>query len=94
MAPAGTVRLGVFLVDQARNLRDVDAPDLAAAGFPSRVTVVSTPDRTPPRLDLPEDQPAAIDTRAAPGTVNVTAVARDSQSRVRSSRSRASARSD
>ena len=78
----GTVELGVMLVDKAQNLRDVDAPDLVAAGFPSQVMVVSTRDRTPPRLTALKIKPAAIDTRAAPGTVHVTAVARDSQSRV------------
>ena len=46
----GTVRLGVFIADRDGNVRSVDAPDLAAAGFASRVTVVSTADRTPPRL--------------------------------------------
>ena len=79
----GTVRLGVFIADRDGNVRSVDAPDLAAAGFASRVTVVSTADRTPPRLGSLRVNPGAIDTRAAPGTVTVTATARDSQSGVR-----------
>jgi hypothetical protein len=78
-----SVRLGVMLVDKAWNFRFVDASDLAAEGFPSRVTVVSTPDRTPPRLTSLRINPAAIDTRASPVTVTVTATARDSQSGVR-----------
>ena len=79
----GSVRLGVMLVDEAGNFRFIDAPDLAAAGFPSRVTVVSIHDRTPPRLTALRINPASIDTLAAPGTVTVTATARDTQSGVR-----------
>jgi len=78
----GSVRLGVMIVDKAQNFRFVDAADLAAAGFASRVTVVSTADRTPPRLTSLRINPGSIDTRTAPGTVTVTATARDSQSGV------------
>jgi len=78
----GSVRLGVMIVDKAFNFRYVDAADLAAAGFASRVTVVSTADRTPPRLTSLRINPGSIDTRTAPGTVTVTATARDSQSGV------------
>ena len=63
----GIVRLGVMLVDKAQNLRDVEARELAAAGFPSQVTVVSTLDRTPPRLTSLRIKPAAIPTIGACG---------------------------
>ena len=39
----GSVRLGVMIVDKAGNIRAVDAGDLAAAGFPSRVTARLSP---------------------------------------------------
>jgi len=71
-----------MIVDKAFNFRSVDAADLAAAGFPSRVTVVSTADRTPPRLTSLRINPGSIDTRTAPGTITVTATARDTQSGV------------
>jgi hypothetical protein len=81
---AGSVPLGVFLVDRAGNFRDVNARDLAAAGFPSRVTVASADDRTRPRLSSLRISPAAVDTRATPRPVHVRATARDSHSGVAS----------
>jgi hypothetical protein len=80
----GRVRLGVLLGDKAENYRFVDPADLAAAGFPNRVLVRSTPDTTAPRLTSLGFTPRRVNTRRSPRTLTVTAKARDSQSRVRS----------
>jgi hypothetical protein len=78
----GSVRLGVTLVDRAGNFRFVEAADLAAAGFPSTVTVSSVADRTPPRLTSLRIRPTIVDTRGGPRAVRVTATALDGQSGV------------
>ena len=80
----GRVRLGVLLGDGAENYRSVDPKDLAAAGFPHRVTVRSTPDTTAPELTALRLSPRRLDTRTRSRTLTVTARARDTESGVKS----------
>ena len=70
--------------DKAENYRFVEPRDLAAAGFPSHVTVNSTRDTTRPKLTALRFTPGTINARRHPRTLTVTARAKDSQSGVRS----------
>ena len=73
---------GVDLRDQARNSRIVEPVELAAAGFPTGISVKSRPDRTPPRLMSLRFSPHILDTRRRSRAISFTARAADPESAV------------
>jgi hypothetical protein len=74
----------VFLMDNAGNTQIMGTADLAAAGFPTALTVSSSVDATPPNLTAFSFAPAAIDTTAGPANVAVNFSATDDLSGVSS----------
>ena len=75
---AGTWTLDfVFLVDRAGNARSIGTAALAAAGFPTQLTVVSITDTTAPNLTALSFAPTTIDTTSSPATVSLNLTATD-----------------
>uniref|UniRef100_A0A7S3PAT4 Uncharacterized protein n=1 Tax=Amphora coffeiformis TaxID=265554 RepID=A0A7S3PAT4_9STRA len=75
---AGDYPISITLLDVVYNAARYDAIDLAAGGFPSKITVTSTiQDVTPPELDSFEVSPTTVDTSDGPARVTVTMLAHD-----------------
>ena len=69
--------VAVDLKDNAGNHRTIWRSGLKAAGLPSGIEVISTPDRTRPRLTSFTVEPVSVDTRTHTQTVTFTATAAD-----------------
>jgi hypothetical protein len=74
IALSATAPLHVFVADKAENTFEYGSPALHRAGLPDHLTVVATPDTTPPTVRLVSITPQVIDTRA--GTVRARFVVR------------------
>jgi len=61
-----------FLQDAAGNVLSITKANLQAAGFPTNLTVISTPDVTPPRLSTIAFSSPSIDVSAGPQMITVT----------------------
>ena len=84
-SPEGTWRVyGVDVQDVAGNSREYGTSSLLSLGFPTDLSVTSTPDTAAPQLIDFDFNPAAIDTEAGPATVQVSFVAADNLSGVAS----------
>jgi hypothetical protein len=69
--------VAVDLKDNAGNHRTIWRSGLKAAGLPSGIEVISTPDRTRPRLTSFTVEPVSVDTRTHTQMVTFTATAAD-----------------
>ena len=69
--------VAVDLKDKAGNHRTIWRSGLKAAGLPSGIEVISTPDQTRPRLTSFTVEPVSVDTRTRTQTVTFTATATD-----------------
>jgi len=80
---SGEWRLNTIqLYDLAGNSSFLSAETVAARGFPASITVVSTPDVTPPRLESLQFTPSSVDTSASDVSVNVRMRLTDTQTGV------------
>lgn len=69
---AGTWKLFVEMRDLAGNYIDLQSADLQAKGFPTSLTVQSTPDTQPPQIVGITMAPSSVDASAGPQTVTLS----------------------